>query len=137
MFLHTLYAGRPECGAASFRDPDMVPFFLTRPGAEAAERLRARGNVKVRLSSRMVVAVAPSPAALACLAVVDGARPLAEIWRAAAAALGEDADQVAAAAAPDLERFNAFNWVCLRHRSCPLPPSLAYGYREDALPAVD
>ena len=85
----------------------------------------------------MAVAVAPSPAALACLALVDGARPLAEIWRAAATVLGEDADQVAAAAAPDLERFNAFNWVCLRHRSSPPPPSLVYGYRGDALPAVD
>jgi SAM-dependent methyltransferase len=137
MFLHTLYAGRPECGAASFRDPDMVPFFLTRPGAEAAERLRVRGAVKVRLSSRMVVAVAPSPAALACVALVDGVRPLAEIWRTAAAVLGGDADQVAAAAAPDLERFNAFNWVCLRHRSSPPPPSLAYGYRGDALLAAD
>ncbi|MBI4294159.1 MAG: methyltransferase [Betaproteobacteria bacterium] len=137
MFLHTLYAARPGCRAASFRDPDMVPFFLTVPGAEAAERLRGRGAVKVRLSSRIVLAVAPSPPALACLALVDGARPLAEIWREAAAVLGEDADRVAAAAAADLERFNAFNWLCLRHRSCPPPPSLAYGYRRDAVLAAD
>lgn len=137
MFLHTLYAARPGCGAASFRDPDMVPYFLTVPGAEAAERLRGRGAVTVRLSSRIAIAVAPSPAALACLALVDGVRPLAEIWRAAAAALGEDPDRVAAAAAPELDRFNAFNWLCLRHRSCPPPPSLAYGYRRDAVLAAD
>ncbi|HSB73122.1 MAG TPA: methyltransferase [Candidatus Methylomirabilis sp.] len=137
MFLHTLYAARPGRAAASFRDPDMVPFFLTVPGAEAAERLRGRGAVRVRLSSRVAVAVAPSPAALACLALVDGVRPLAEIWRAAAAVLGEEADRVAAAAAPDLDRFNAFNWLCLRHRSCPPPPSLAYGYRGDAVLARD
>jgi hypothetical protein len=137
MFVHTLYAARPGSGVASFRDPDMVPFFLTVPGAQAAERVRARGAVKVRLSSRITLAVAPSPAALACLALVDGVRPLAEIWRAAATTLGEDADKVAAAAAPDFDRFNAFNWLCLRHRSCPPPPSLAYGYRGDAVPATD
>jgi SAM-dependent methyltransferase len=137
MFVHTLYAARPGSGAASFRDPDMVPFFLTVPGAQAAERLRARGAVKVRLSSRITLAVAPSPAALACLALVDGVRPLAEIWRAAATTLGEHADKVAAAAAPDFDRFNAFNWLCLRHRSCPPPPSLAYGYRGDAVPVAD
>ncbi len=137
MFLHTLYAARSKCSAASFCDPDMVPFFLTVPGAEAAERLRRRGAVKVRLSSRITLTITPSPAALACLTLVDGVRPLAEIWRAAAAVLGEDADRVAAAAAPDLERFNAFNWLCLRHRSCPAPPSLAYGYRGDAVPAAD
>lgn len=137
MFLHTFYAARSGCGAASFRDPDMVPFFLTAPGAEAAQRLRGRGAVRVRLSSRIAVAVAPSPAALACLALVDGVRPLVEIWRAAAAVLGEDADSVAVAAAPDLDRFNAFNWLCLRHRSCPPPPSLAYGYRGDAVLGAD
>jgi SAM-dependent methyltransferase len=136
MFLHTLYAARSGGVAASFRDPDMVPFYLSVIGAATAQRLRARGAVKVRLSSRIAVSVAPSPAALACLALVDGVRPLAEIWRAAGAVLGEDADKVAAAAAPDLDRFNAFNWLCLRHRSCPPPPSLAYGYRRDAaLPA--
>lgn len=137
MFLHTLYAARSGRAAASFRDPDMVPFFLTVPGAEAAERLRGRGAVKIRLSSRIVVPVAPSPAALACLALVDGVRPLAEIWRAAAAVLGDDPDRVAAEAAPDLDRFNAFNWLCLRHRLCPPPPSLAYGYRGDAAAAAD
>jgi hypothetical protein len=68
---------------------------------------------------------------------VDGVRPLAEIWRAAATTLGEHADKVAAAAAPDFDRFNAFNWLCLRHRSCPPPPSLAYGYRGDAVPVAD
>jgi SAM-dependent methyltransferase len=133
MFVHALYAARPRSGAASFLDPDMVPFFLTAPGAEAAKRLRERGSVTVQLSSRTEVAVAPSPAALACLARVDGVRPLAEIWREAATVLGEDADNIAAAAAPDFDRFNAFNWLCLRHRSCPPPPSLAYGYRGDAV----
>ena len=135
MFLHAFYAARPGREAASFRDPEMVPFFLTRPGAEAAEKLRDGGAVKVQLSSRITLAVEPSPAALACLPLVDGVRPLADIWRAAAAALGEDPDTLAAAAASDLERFNAFNWLCLRHRSCPPPPSVAYGYRRDALPA--
>jgi hypothetical protein len=89
------------------------------------------------LSSRTELAVAPSPAALACLALVDGVRPLGEIWREAAKFLGEDADNIAAAAAPDFDRFNALNWVCLRHRSCPPPPSLSYGYRGDAVPASD
>jgi len=135
MFLHTFYAARPGREAASFRDPEMVPFFLTRPGAEAAQKLLDGGAVTVQLSSRITLAVEPSPAALACLRLVDGARPLADIWRSAAAALGEDAKKVAAAAASDLERFNAFNWLCLRHRACPPPPSLAYGYRRDALPA--
>jgi 2-polyprenyl-3-methyl-5-hydroxy-6-metoxy-1,4-benzoquinol methylase len=45
-------------------------------------------------------------------------------------------EQVANLAAGDLERFNAFNWLCLRHRSCPPPPSVAYGYRRDALAAT-
>jgi len=137
MFVHTLYAARPGRAAASFSHPDMVPFLLSVPGAEAAQRLRARGAVKVRLSSRIVLDIAPSPAALACLSLVDGVRPLAEIWRAAAAVLGDDADRVAAAAAPDLERFNAFNWLCLRHRCCPPPRSLAYGYRGDAAMTAD
>ena len=135
MFLHTFYAARPGREAASFRDPEMVPFFLTRPGAEAAEKLRDGGAVKVQLSSRITLTVEPSPAALACLRLVDGVRPLADIWRSSGAALGEDPEKVAAAAASDLERFNAFNWLCLRHRSCPPPPSMAYGYRRDALPA--
>ncbi len=135
MFLHTFYAARPGREAASFRDPEMVPLFLTRPGAEAAGKLQESGAAKVQLSSRITLAVEPSPAALACLRLVDGARPLAEIWRSAAAALGDDPDKVATAAASDLERFNAFNWLCLRHRSCPPPPSVAYGYRRDALPA--
>ena len=137
MFVHTLYVARPGRGAASFSDPDMVPFFLSAPGAEAAQRLRDRGAVKVRLSSRTVVKLAPSAAALACLALVDGRRPLADIWQAAAQVLGQDADQVAATAAPDFERFNAFNWLCLRHRACPPPPSITYHYRDDAVLAAD
>jgi SAM-dependent methyltransferase len=137
MFVHTLYASRPGREAASFRDADMVPFFLTLPGAEAADRLRSARAVRVRLSSRIDLEIAPSPEARTCLALVDGARPLAEIWRAAAAVLGTDADTVAAAAAPDLERFNALNWLFLRHRSGPPPPSVAYGYRGDAAAMVD
>ena len=132
MFVHALYAAASPLRAASFMDPDMVPYFLTVPGAEAADRLRERNVVNVRLSSRMTMSVAPSQAALACLPLMDGMRPLAEIWRAAAAALGQDVDKVAAAAASDLERFNAFNWICLRHRSCPPPPAPAYGFRGDA-----
>jgi hypothetical protein len=137
MFVHALYAARSPDTAATFSDPDMVPFFPTVPGAEAAERLRSAGAVNVRLSSRIELAVAPSPAALACLALVDGARPLADIWRAAAAALGTDAESVAAAAGPDLDRFNALNWLHLRHRSCAPPPSLAYEYRGDAAAPSD
>jgi SAM-dependent methyltransferase len=137
MYVHALYAARPGNSAASFRDPDMVPFFLTAPGAEAAKRLCERGSVTVRLSSRTELAVAPSPAALTCLALVDGVRPLGEIWREAATLLGADADNIAAAAAPDFDRFNALNWVCLRHRSCPPPSTLSYGYRGDAVPAAD
>lgn len=137
MFVHTLYAARPGQAAASFRDPDMVPFFLTAPGAEAAQHLRNRGTASVRLSSRAVLKVAPSEAALACLALVDGLRPLSDIWQAAAQVLGRNADEVAATAAPDLERFNAFNWLCLRHRACAPPPSITYGYRGDAALAAD
>jgi SAM-dependent methyltransferase len=136
MFLHTFYAARSGCGAANFRDPDMVPFFLTAAGAEAAEQLRTRGTVSVRLSSRAELEVTSSPAALACLALVDGLRPLGEIWRAAASGSREDLENVAAAAAHDFDRFNALNWLCLRARSCPPPPSLAYHYRADAVPAM-
>jgi SAM-dependent methyltransferase len=136
MFVHTVYAARPGRSAASFRDPDMVPFFLTAPGAEVAERLRTAGTVAVRLSSQIELAVTPSPEALACLALVDDVRPLGDIWRNAAAAIGKDPDAVAAAAAPDLDRFNALNWLCLRHRSCTPPPSPAYGYRGDAAIAI-
>jgi hypothetical protein len=134
MFVHTLYAARPGRSAASFEDADMVPFFLTAPGAEAARRLLEHGKVGVRLSSRVTLPVAPSPAAMACLREVDGRRTLAEIWRAAATQAGSDATQLAAAATADLERFNALNWLCLRHRSCPPPPALAYAYRGDAAP---
>jgi hypothetical protein len=132
MFVHTLYAATSPHRAASFMDADMVPYFLTVPGAEAADRLRQRSVVNVLLSSRVTITVAPSPATLACLPFLDGVRPLGEVWRAAAAALGQDVHSVAAAAAPDLERFNAFNWICLRHRSCPPPPAPAYGFRGDA-----
>jgi len=135
MFVHTLYAATSPRRAASFMDPDMVPYFLTVPGAEAVDRLRQRSVVNVQLSSRVTIPVSPSPATLACLPFLDNVRPLTEVWRAAAAALGQDVDNVAAAAAPDLERFNAFNWLCLRHRSCPPPPAPAYGFRGDAPPA--
>ena len=137
MFVHAFYAARPGREAANFRDPEMVPFFLTAPGAEAAKRLLQNGSVTVRLSSQTEARIAPSPAALECLARVDGRRPLAEIWREAAAALGEDPSKVAAAAAADLDRLNALNWVCLRHQACPPPPSLAFGYRADAVPVPD
>lgn len=132
MYLHTLYAARPGLQAASFREPDMVPFFLNVAGAEVAEQLLNGGAIKVKLSSRSVIDVAPSRAALSCLALVDGERPLADIWQRAAEVLGEEAEQVALAAAPDFDRFNAFNWLCLRHRSRPSPPSLVYGFRGDA-----
>jgi hypothetical protein len=62
---------------------------------------------------------------------------LGEIWRAAAGVLGQDGDVVAAAAAPDFERFNAFNWVCLRHASVPPLPAPAFGYRGDAVAIAD
>jgi SAM-dependent methyltransferase len=137
MFVHALYAARPGRGPASFRDGDMVPFFLTAPGAAAAHRLHERPSVTVRLSSRLDVAVAPTPAARACLGLVDGVRPLGEIWRAAASVLGQDEATVAAAAASDFEQFNAFNWLCLRHRSVPPPPAPAFGYRGDAVAVVD
>jgi hypothetical protein len=132
MYAHAVYAARPGRQAASFLDPEMVPFFLSARGAEAAERLRVAGSAALRLSSRTVLPVTPSRAALACLAFIDGARPLAEVWSLAAAVVNGDADKVASEAAPDLDRFNAFNWVCLRHRSCPPPPSIAYDFRGDA-----
>ena len=137
MFVHTLYAARPGKVAASFLDPDMVPFFLTAPGADAARYLHERGAANVRLSSRAVLKVAPSEEALACLALVDGLRPMGDIWQAAARVLGRNRDEVASAAAPDLERFNAFNWLCLRHRVCAPPPSIVYAYRADAALVVD
>lgn len=137
MFAHALYVARPGRQAASFLDPEMVPFFLTAPGAEAAKRIVERGSATVRLSSRTEVTIAPSLAALQCLMRVDGVRPLAEIWRAAGAALGEETDKVAAAAASSFDNFNALNWICLRHRSCPSPPSVAFGYRGEAVPITD
>ena len=111
----------------------MVPFFLTIRAAEAAERLRTQGATRVRFSSGVALEISPSLAALTCLAMVDGERPLGEIWRTAASRLGRQPDAIAAAAAPDFDRFNAFNWVCLRHRSCPPPSSLTYYYRGDAM----
>ncbi len=136
MFVHTLYAARPGKMAASFRDPDMVPFFLTAQGAAAARRLCEYGTASVRLSSRVVLKVTPSEDVRACLALVDGLRPLGDIWQAAAQVLGRDMDKVSAEAAPDLDRFNAFNWLCLRHRTCARSPSIAYDYQGDAAPVV-
>ena len=133
MYAHAVYAARPGRQAASFLDPEMVPFFLSARGAEAAERLRAAGSAALRLSSRTMLPVTPSRAALACLAFIDGARPLAEIWSRAATVVNGDADKVASEAAPDMDRFNAFNWLCLRHRSCPPPPSIAYDFLGDAV----
>ena len=124
MFLHTFYAARPGREAASFRDPEMVPFFLTRPGAEAAEKLRDSGAVKVQLSSRITLAVEPSPAALACLRLVDGVRPLADIWRSAGAALGEDAGQSRGSGG---ERPRALQRLQLALPAPPLVPAAAVG----------
>jgi hypothetical protein len=135
MSLHTVYATRARRDAASFRDREMVPFFLTAPGAEAAQRLRRERKVQVALSSRVIFAMAPAAATLACLARVDGVRTLEEIWRAAAAELGERVERIADTAAAGLDRLNALNWLCLRHRSCPPAPALAYGYRLDAVVA--
>jgi SAM-dependent methyltransferase len=132
MYVHTVYAARPGRAPASFLDPDMVPFFPTVAGAEAARRLCERGTARVGLSSRLVIPLAPSPAALACLAGVDGVRPLADLWREAANALNDAPERVGAAVAPELERLCALNWICLRHRSCPPPPMLAYAFRGDA-----
>jgi hypothetical protein len=53
-----------------------------------------------------------------------------------AGALALTRDAVAAAAAADLERFNALNWLALRHRTCPAPPLLAYPFRGDAAALV-
>ena len=133
MYLHAFYAARSGCEPASFNNPDMVPFFLTIRAAEAAERLRTQGATRVRFSSGVALEISPSLAALTCLAMVDGERPLGEIWRTAASRLGQQPDEIAAAAAPDFDRFNAFNWVCLRHRSCPPPSPLPYHYRGDAM----
>jgi hypothetical protein len=130
--VHALYAARGGRAAASFLDPEMVPFFLTVAGAEAAARLGRHGSARVRLSSRVVLPLAPSAATLACLAKVDGVRPLAAIWQEVAAARQEAPGELAAAVAPELERLNALNWLCLRHRSCPPPPMLAYAFRGDA-----
>jgi hypothetical protein len=135
MFVHAFYAARPGRAAASFLDGDMVPFFLNAGGAEAAERMRERGSVNVRLSSRVAYRVAPCAETRACLALVDGARSLEAIWGEAARLLGKSPESVAQAAAPELERFNALNWLCLRARACPPPPNFAYGYRGDAAQA--
>ena len=137
MYVHAVYCARPGQEAASFLNSEMVPFLLNAPAVEAAQRLRTSASVAVRFSSRTTLAVTPSEATLACLAFVDGERPLAEVWSQAAAALKQDADEIASAAAPDLDRFNAFNWLCLRHRSCPQPPSLVFGFRGDAVPIAD
>jgi SAM-dependent methyltransferase len=132
MYVHGLYAARPGRAAASFLDPDMVPFFLTGAAAEAAQQLVAQGAGEVPLSSRRPFSLAPSTSALACLSRVNSVRTLAEIWGEAARALRVPAQELAASAAPDLERFNALNWVCLRHKDTPPPPMLAYPFRGDA-----
>lgn len=132
MYAHACYVAPPGKAAADFRDPDMVPFFLTEPGADAAARLIEAKAVSVRLSSRAEYRVAPSSAALACLRYIDGERELGQIWREAAAISGDEAAALAAAAAPDLERLSALNWLCLRHRSCAPPSQIAYGFPGDA-----
>jgi SAM-dependent methyltransferase len=137
MFVHALYVARPGRQVASFLNPEMVPFFLTAFGAEAAKRLVEHGSGTVQLASRTEVTFAPSPAVLQCLTRVDGVRPLGYIWRETAAALGEDSGKIAAAAALDFDRFNALNWVYLRHRACPPLSSLGFGYRGDAVPVMD
>jgi hypothetical protein len=136
MYVHAFYAARPGRAAASFLDPELVPFFLTVPGAEAALRLCAHGTARVVLSSRQTLTLTPSAAARACLAKVDGVRPLATIWREVAGERGQAPEEIAAAVAPELDRLNALNWLCLRHRACPPPPMLAYGYRGDAAALV-
>lgn len=132
MYAHAFYVAKSGQAAADFRDPEMVPFFLTEPGARAAAELIEAKAVTVRLSSRATHDMVPSQAALACLRLVDGERALERIWREAAATLGGDAEALAAAAAPDFERMNALNWLCLRHRTCPPPPPIAYGFQGDA-----
>jgi SAM-dependent methyltransferase len=42
MYAHAVYSARPGRQAASFLDPEMVPYFLSARGAEAAERLSCR-----------------------------------------------------------------------------------------------
>ena len=54
MYLHTFYAARRGCEPASFGDPEMVPFFLTAPGAEAAQRLRAKGATRSAVVLRFI-----------------------------------------------------------------------------------
>ena len=137
MYVHGFYAARPGRAAASFLDPDMVPFFLTAPAAEAAAVLVAKGGANVRLSNRRPFRPAPAPAALACLSRVDGQRSLAQIWGEVAQALQVSAEEVARTVAPDLERCNALNWVFLRHRDVPPPPMLAYAFRGDAAEIVN
>jgi SAM-dependent methyltransferase len=132
MYVHAFYAARPGRAAASFLDPDMVPFFLTAAAAKAAGELATRGTVDVRLSSRHPFHWAPSPIALACLARVDSVRTLSQIWSDVARALQVPPGEVAEATASDWDRFNALNWVFLRHKGCPPPPMLAYPFSGDA-----
>ncbi|GAB3647594.1 class I SAM-dependent methyltransferase [Ramlibacter alkalitolerans] len=136
MYVHGFYAARPGRTPASFLDPDMVPFFLSVAGEEAARQLAERRVATVKLSSQLRLELAPSPAGLACLARIDGARPLSDIWSEVAGALALAVDDVAAAAAADLDRFNALNWVALRHRALPAPPMLAWPFRGDAAALV-
>jgi hypothetical protein len=114
----------------------MVPYFLTASAAETAGRLRERGAVTVQFSSRHTIRLQPSAATLACLAMVDGVRSLSRIWAEAGRALTMPAADVAAAVAPEFDRFNALNWLFLRHQDCPAPPMLAYAFRGDAANAA-
>jgi SAM-dependent methyltransferase len=136
MYAHGFYAARPGRAVASFQDPEMVPYFLTASAAETAGRLRERGAVTVQFSSRHTIRLQPSAATLACLAMVDGVRSLSRIWAEAGRALTMPAADVAAAVAPEFDRFNALNWLFLRHQDCPAPPMLAYAFRGDAANAA-
>ena len=132
MYVHGFYAARPGRSAASFLDPEMVPFFLTLPAAEYAQQLGNRGSARLALSSRHTIQLAPGAAAMACLRLIDGVRTLAQMWTEVGRELKLSPTDVAAAAAADLERFNALNWVFLRHGQSPAPPMLAYPFRGDA-----
>jgi len=132
IYAHGFYAARPGRAAASFTDPDMVPYFLTVAAAESAQHVREHRQVIVPLSSRHRFQLRPCASALACLALVDGERPLSSIWSEVANALKTSPPEVAATAGPDFERLNGLNWVFLRHRDCPAPPMLAYPFRGDA-----
>ncbi|HET8748596.1 MAG TPA: class I SAM-dependent methyltransferase [Ramlibacter sp.] len=132
MYVHGFYAARSAGTAASFLDAEMVPYFLSAAAAEAAGQLRTQGAGSVKLSSRQRLRIQPSRAALECLGLVDGVRDLGRIWAEAAARLQLAPAELAASVAPEFERFNALNWVFLRHKSCAPSPMLAYAFRGDA-----